>query len=267
MSINDEGFFSPDLDRYQRRIRADHPAYFELVKRANAFCQKVKSDLKIHKHDGQEILAACLFLKILEDVQGAVILLERGMLSQGRSLLRVAIEAFIILSKVCDSKAFVMAFLMVGEAERLKLANSIRESKGQAFEGIREKITDELLRELKEAVDTAEIKSEKVRKWAEDLKLTALYDSVYRLFSQDVHSMARSLENYLILDEREEFQSFRWGPYFQKDFSTELLEAVRLLLVSANLMDMLFNLNVDKEIKSLMEEMKILNETWVQTHG
>jgi hypothetical protein len=88
--INEEGYLSEHLEPYRQRIRAKHEPHYALAFEINKVCQSVKFQMHVHSRDGQEVLGAALFTKLLADVQAAVLLLERGLSSQARSLLRVA---------------------------------------------------------------------------------------------------------------------------------------------------------------------------------
>jgi len=121
MSFEDEGFLSRELDALREHILSNHAKHFDLAKRVNIFCQRAQARLKVYNRDPQQLTATCLMLKIFEDVQGALILLESGLASQSRSLLRVATEALIILAKVATSEEFFKAYVLTGERERLKL--------------------------------------------------------------------------------------------------------------------------------------------------
>jgi hypothetical protein len=96
--INEEGFLSEHLEPYRQRIRAKHQPHYELAFEINKVCQNVKFKMHVHSRDGQEVFGAALFIKLLADVQAAILLLERSLSSQPRSILRVAIEALIILA-------------------------------------------------------------------------------------------------------------------------------------------------------------------------
>jgi hypothetical protein len=81
--------------------------------------------MKIHNRDGKQLFAFCLLVELLNDVQAAVILFKKDMVSQGRSMLRVALESLIVLGKICESYEFVHAYVKIEERDRLKLVRSI----------------------------------------------------------------------------------------------------------------------------------------------
>jgi len=94
-----------------------------------------------HSKDAQEVCAVGLFLKITGDVEAATLLLERGLASQARSLLRVAIEGSIILAKICGQYEFAHAYAIVAEQERLKLVKGIKNNKHAGYDDLRTEFT------------------------------------------------------------------------------------------------------------------------------
>ncbi len=86
MSLDEQGFLSPEIEQYRERIRAKNQLSFQLVEDLNRFCQQTKYRLRIHNRDGQQLFAGCLLIKLLNDIQAAVILFERGLVPQGRSM-------------------------------------------------------------------------------------------------------------------------------------------------------------------------------------
>lgn len=187
MSLDEQGFLSPDIEQYCERIRAKNQLSFQLVEDLNKFCQQTKYRLVIHNRDGQQLFGGCLLIKLLNDVQAAVILFEKCLVSQGCSMLRIALESLIFLSKICESYEFVHEYVKIGERERLKLVRSIRSTSTNVFEDIKPELTDELLMKIEETLEGTECASNK-EQWARDLNLHHLYVGAYRLHSQDVHS-------------------------------------------------------------------------------
>jgi hypothetical protein len=247
LSLDDEGFLSPDISKFRDGIRAKHRAYFDLVERLNKFCQQTKYRLSVHNRDGQELFAGCLVIKLLNDVQAAILLLERGLVSQGRSMLRVALECLIVLAKICQSYDFVHAYIKVGEHDRLKFIRAIKQNPGRGFDFVRSDITEELIATIAQTIGATENRR-KVEQWAKDTGLSHLYDGTYRLFSQDVHSSPRAIDQYFMADERDDVIGFEWGPEAEKDLQAELLEAARVLVVGMSIVGELFQLNIKQDL-------------------
>ena len=83
-----------------------------------------------------------------------------------------------------------------------------------------------------------------------------MYDVVYRLFSQDVHTHPRLIEKYMVFREGGEVGQIGWGTGVGKDISTELIEAAKILLLAMDAIDHLFELQIKEEIKTFWKELQ-----------
>lgn len=256
MSVNESGFLSPEIELYRRSIRQRHAEYFNLVVRASQCCHAAKTKFQVHNKDGQKIFAVGLFLKLTTDVEAGTLLLERGLTSQARSLLRVATEGSIILAKICEQYEFARVYAIMAEQERLKLIKGIRND-GRAEHGkLRTRLTDSLVKSIEATVAGQPTKD--LKRWATDVNMAPIYLRQYRLFCADVHSGANSLTNFFILGAAGEVTGIKWGPELEDDCHGELLEAVRLLLTGLGLAAKLFKVDVDNEADPIYEEYKRL---------
>jgi len=258
MSINDQGFLSPEIEGYRARFRESHVPYFDFVDRVSHFCHQTKFKIKAHSRDGQEIFAVGLFIKVMQDVEAGVLLLERGLVSQAASLLRIGLEALIILGKVCQSNGFVEAFIRIGERQRLRIVRAMRSNPAEAFDVIRGDLTDNLIEHIVDLIGDA--KDETVQQWSQDIGLSALYDGQYRLFSSEVHSRPRSLERYVDLSDVGELQDIRFGPDLNENLRPELLEAARILITAMAFLNTLFELGIENDIVTFTTELARLDE-------
>lgn len=256
MSIDESGFLSPEIEVYRQKIRQQYAESFDLIERASRCCHASKTKFVVHNLYGQEVCAVGLFLKIIGDVEAATLLLERGLTSQARSLLRVAIEGTIILAKICEQYEFAYVYGIVAEQERLKLIKGIKNDKLTGYENLRREFTDSLIESIEETV--AGQPTANLRQWATDVNMAPIYAGPYRLFSADVHSGAASLSKFFIMDEAGVIKTINWGPELVDNCQAELSEAVRLLLTILSLANKLFKVDVDTEADKIWEEYKQL---------
>jgi hypothetical protein len=256
MSIDELGFLSPEIDLFRRKNRERYGEFFVLIERAGRCCHAAKTKFQVHNRDGQEVFAVGLFLKVTADVEAATLLLERGMVSQARSLLRVGIEGSINLAKICEAYEFAHAFAIVAERERLKLIRGIKNDERAGYERLRAEFTDSLVKEIEATVEGKPTSN--VRQWATEVNMAPIYAGPYRLFSADVHSGAQSLRNFFILDQAGEISGINWGPELEGDCRAELLEAARLLIAALALANKLFKIEVSKEADPIFAEYKRL---------
>lgn len=259
MGLDDEGFLSKEAENAIELIRGKHKRHFELLWRVNKYFQNLKYRLSVFSKDGQQVISTCLMIKLLNDIQGAVLLLERGLGSQARSLIRVGVEALIVLGNVCNSAEFFQIYVYAGEKERLKLMRAIKKSTSPALEDVKAHITEEMIDEVSKEITEANVKKERIEEWATQAKLEGLYDGAYRLFSQDIHSTPRAIECYLETDEAGEPTTFSGGPETEKDFGAELIAVIMLMLEGMEYINHLFGLNIKDELEKFRSELVSVN--------
>lgn len=83
-----------------------------------------------------------------------------------------------------------------------------------------------------------------------------MYDIVYRLFSQDVHTHPHVIEKYISFREDGEVGQIGWGPWIGEDIRPELFEASKILLLTMDAIGHLFELQIQQQIKSFWVEIK-----------
>jgi hypothetical protein len=257
MSLNDDGFLSEDIVEYQRKIRGHYAKYFDMIHRVNVFCQQKKFDLSIPSHDGQKIIAAGLMVKLLNDMQAAILLVERGLGVQAGILIRTGVETLIILSNVWRFDDFWRSYVYSDQSIRLKLSRAIQSNKSVAFDEVRPYITPEIISQLDQEIKDKGITEEKVIELAKRANLMALYDAHYRIFSQNVHSSPRIIEKYCLFDQNDEPTELKWYPQIE-GIEGELTSIPRIMLLGVAATSGIFGLNLDEDIARLSAELKIL---------
>lgn len=256
MNVDELGFLSPDLSKHREVLRNKYAAHFGLIEKTVAFCHATKYKLQVHNRDGQEVFAAGLFLKLIGDTEAAVLLLERGIGSQARSLLRIALECSINLANICKTDEFLKAYILISERERLKLIKGIKGSKSADFIEFKKTLADELIEEIQERLKGhPEVK---IKGLAENVGMEDFYNAQYRLYSADVHSAPISIETLFEYDADDQIRGFDWGPRVQEDFRPELIESVRLLITGLKLVSEVFDVNIASEVTELLSEFQRL---------
>jgi hypothetical protein len=250
MSIDEAGFLSPEVAKFREQIRIRWAEYFALAEKAGRLFHAQKFRFNVHNADPQEIFAVGLLLKLAGDIEAASLLIERGMYSQGRSMLRVAIECDITLAKVCESFEFGQAYATVAEQARLKLIKGLR--KIDVYPQVKAAVTDEYVIELSDRLKGKPEK--KLEQWASDAKMDGIYQGPYRLFCGDVHSDASSLSRFFSVNEAEEITGIEWGPLKREDCRAELLEVTRLYLGAMERTSKLFEVPRPEEATTVLRE-------------
>ncbi len=256
MSLDELGLLSPDVANHRVMFREKYAAQFALIEKAVRCCHATKYKLQVHNKDGQEVFSAGLFLKLLADTETAVLLLERGIASQARSLLRIALECSITLANICKSEEFLKAYILISERERLKLIKGIKASSSPDFNEFKSTLADDLIQEIKERLKgQPEVN---VKGLAKNVGMEDLYNAQYRLYSADVHSAPNSIEALFDYDPKDQIRGFNWGPVDDRDLRPELVESARLLITGLKLIAGVFAVDVASEVAELIAEFQRL---------
>jgi hypothetical protein len=238
-------------------ISSRWPEYFSIADKSLAICHSYRPQFHIHPDHPQKVYAVALFAKLLKDAEAALLLLRHGMASQARALLRVGIECEITLAKCCNDQEFYKAYLVAAEQERLRLLKGIRRIQSGEFDDVKEVISEENVMNLAETLRGAPEK--KLDQWASFVGLDSLYQTGYRLYSEDVHSVARCLPQFLKYDESGFFSEANWSPD-EFDVRAELTEVSRVALNGLGLIGSLFELSPDEPFKQHQAEHTRLEE-------
>ena len=111
MDFNEKGFLGTAIDEFSRSAQAQYVKFFELTRQINELAHALKFELQAHNRDHQEYLAATLFLRLLNGFQATVILGIKGLLFEGKVVLRSVIESLFILRLLCKEEGFALEYL------------------------------------------------------------------------------------------------------------------------------------------------------------
>lgn len=98
--FKEEGFLSTAMSKYSQQCRKQYAEWFTLCESINKFSIHFTSKTAYHPDNRQECLAAAVFLRALSLFEGIVILIERGMVSEVKILLRALMEAVFALRAI-----------------------------------------------------------------------------------------------------------------------------------------------------------------------
>jgi hypothetical protein len=97
MSPLNQGFLSSTDGEVRREVLERYATWHTLLLRVNAQSVEAQHAADVNRDDSRSLLAAAHFARLLASVQGAVILLEHGLISQAKTLLRMALESLFAL--------------------------------------------------------------------------------------------------------------------------------------------------------------------------
>jgi hypothetical protein len=255
ISTEDEGFLSPAMSEWISRCRKQYDAWFVLYKDTNRLAHGMLDRLKPHAEDPRESIVALFFLRVLSHSQGAVVVVERGMISQAEVLCRCALEALFALAAIKAEEDTATALILADRYHQLDLLKAARkqaELKEQAGKKSGDKADlSSGIAELEQDLKQNPSPRLTTKDLAERAGLLEMYYSAYKLLSLSVHSNLRDLEQQLGLDAEGHIQTIWWGPN-PHGIDGILMAAAESLLRASALMADLFQID-GQNIKDLID--------------
>lgn len=257
MDFNERGFLGTAIDDFSKSVQTQYSKFFELSDQINELAHATKFGLQVHNRDMQEVLAATLFLRLLNGFQATVILGMKGLLFEAKVVLRSVFESLFILKLLCEKEDFALGYLGSSKVQSLKWMNIAHGSNDPNFESLRQYATPQVMEALKKEVKQHGYKKLEVEPIAQRAGLHHVYNTQYRLLSEQVHCLPISLDPFLVRDQEGEPSSFDWGPKHE-DLDFILFTNMQTLHTALVSVTRLFSVDKTGELKKINESLSAL---------
>lgn len=181
----------------QDEVRARYGNWRSLLMRVTASAVAAQYELAVHIEDRRELFAAALYARTISSCQGAVVLLEHGMIAQARCVLRSALETLFSLAAIAEKPELALRLAQAHDVERKRAATNILRWKHPALQAIAK---SELETGNLDAVLISEPASISTFDLAEAGGFEDWYRSLYMVLSWSVHGAAADLERHFAQD-------------------------------------------------------------------
>jgi len=138
MNIEEQGFLSPDIATFIDEHRAENRAWFDHAMDLNSIAQKVlmeipsmltRQSLAGAPSEAEYFLAALLFVRGLLSFQATILLIERGMVQDARTLARSCFETVFCFGALRKDPGFLEKFEKHGAYGKRVFADNLRKGK------------------------------------------------------------------------------------------------------------------------------------------
>jgi hypothetical protein len=205
MTIDEQGFLSPEIAAWIEKHRAEHRPWFTLAMNLNAAAHQLLLKIPL---DDEVFLLTLLFVRGLTSFQAAIILAERGMTQDARTVARSCFETVFCFGAVRQDQGFIEKFEKAAVHSKKTFANA-QLAGSSKLEPEAADILDQFLRDLAQTGEEGE-----PFVWKEVAKLAGLsgvYDVYYRGLSNDAaHPSLIALKRFW--DAKENNVTLRYGP-------------------------------------------------------
>lgn len=250
-----QGFLTEPFDDVRNIIREQYSDLRNLLLRLNKQCVAFQYVLNITRDNPRELLGSTLFVRVLSSTQAAIILLEHGLLSQAKTVLRSALESLFALAAIKEKPELASKIAESQNADKRKLADQILQWKNPELKkSITELIEEPTLTEIKDKhKKSPELE---VFKLAQDAGMEDYYRSTYLLLSFPAHSNMSDLISHLVTDDKGQIEAIINEPVIDGQefaWATAIEIEVRVAKAVAEIFDIEFPQlqNYEGELKTL----------------
>lgn len=256
--LEKHGFCGDQINDYKNEIRNKYRDCLELSFDTNTLCQTSMYELVVHNEDGREVVTSSLYIRSLNSYQAVLILAERGMIPQARSMARTMLESIFTLCAVCKSESLIDVYIDEDHKKRLKLIEKFRQFHGGEFppEYSPEEI-EELREELRAKYPDGKIRMRTTEQWAKDADLEDWYLTVYALLSDSVHTKVSDLERHLAIGEDGKVTEMLWGPD-PEGIEDVLYASVEAMTIALDHVCKIFDVDRKSDLDTITKRLKRL---------
>jgi Family of unknown function (DUF5677) len=147
MSLETDGYLSPDINNWVTQHRAEHGSWFALADRLNRAAQRLMLAI-VPNGDRQALLVLLFYVRALSSFQGALILAEHGMTVEARTLARSCLESSFYLGAVSNDADFVDQLISSDTAHKKKVAQWLTSPEAAVTE-----LSEDQIKKLAEFLD------------------------------------------------------------------------------------------------------------------
>lgn len=261
MPFDEFGFLGSQINDISSQIYESNQDIFGLCHDLNHFAQKVKFEFSIDDNkNGQKVIAAILFIKIINGFQSTVLLFKHGLVSDAKVITRVTMETMFKLKAICDHDDAVREYIQSDNVMRLSLIKTInKELDLSIYSTIKKEITPEFIDSLERKNKDENLKEINTCNWAVKASLKNLYRTAYKVLSDDVHTNPRSLEQYTNEDVNGLLTTLECGPSTD-DLRPTLTTALITLLISLNSLCTLFSVKHEDELDQFETRIRFIQK-------
>lgn len=211
-SLPESGFLSPQVKNFRANVHEAHAPFVTLLYEASALATKLQHDIEIHRNSVAEACAAVLFARTIASLQATALLLEHGLPSQARTILRSSLETTFALCAIGNDSTVATEIVASHEADRRTVADRVLRWKHQA---LREAVAKEVNEQELQALLATKPKSVNHYDLAKRAGLEDWYLSIYTLLSFAAHGAISDLEHHAVVDDDGNVLEFKSEPELQ----------------------------------------------------
>jgi hypothetical protein len=245
-----EGFLSDEGVEGRKIFRKRFEAAFSLADELNRVALVKIREVKLGSADQAPFIIFLLTIRIIELFESIIILMERGILSSAKLLIRPLLEALFTLVAIDKDKSLVSKYFDTQDEAHLKLLKSSTQWKNEILKkAFKDSGLEAKYIQQKNKLSLSPPDSMKPIEWAKAAGLDDLYHSFYVQYSSYTHSNLSALRDHI--DSRDDnVLEASFGPSIE-DLYDHIRNAVSFTLIALAHMCLTFDLEIDSEIRNI----------------
>ena len=246
------GFLSTVVGNIREEVRQKYAAWIAIFDDVNILSVEYQHTIQIDPTDPTELYGAALFARTIASTQGAVILLEHGMLPQARAVLRTALETLFPLCAIVQKPQLTTKFLASHDADKRTVADRMLKWKDP---NLRAAVTDSTSPAELDGYLASKAKKLNVHDIAVEADMEDWYLTHYMLLSFSAHSAVHDLASHLVRDTQGLIVALKNEPEVDNQLATWTF-AIEIQLKALHSLSGLFKLDVTR-VEMLKAKFKI----------
>lgn len=254
-------FLGHSPDRVIAQIRRRAPSWFELAEEALTLCSGLLGRIRPRGNDGQRVLVAILYRRLVSSAEAVLLLAERGMHTEALVLRRSTMEALFVLGALWQQPELVSVYVDNDTHRRRDIYKNIRKASATVRNNLGSTLIiddlDPMIRDLDQQTKGKRYLS--VEQFAQAAGLHDHYLTDYCLLSEAAHHVARDLERNIGARTDDSIEAILWGPEREEPFRL-LFPTIDHLMMATFVMNKLFKLNIKRQLDQISAKSRVLSE-------
>ena len=250
-----DGFLSEAVREVRHEVHGKYATHVELLYSTNRHAVALQHALAIHPDKLEQALGAALYARTLASTQSSALLLEYGLPSQARTVLRAALESLFPLSAIGKQPDVASSLIASHDADRRTVADRIRRWKDPA---LRASIDSKVSEAELDAMSKGSGKPINVYELAKLADMEDWYLTLYTLLSFAAHTKVSDLDRHVLLDANGNAVEFQNEPDTSNQEAVWAW-AIEVQLAAMRSVSVIFSLDCEV-IESLSQRLRELAE-------
>ena len=199
-------FTGEDITDAMDKIFTDNEPFFEILAELGQATKLTIASKPIEANDATELVSSCLFTKSINTCEAIIRVCRAGCVSEAKALIRVLLEAAVILSFIEKDSANLQKYIDASKHEKIKRLQNIIKYPEYLGDLIADNEIEHLIalrKQIHTEIQNNKIAKKNIREWAAVAGMLETYIIAYDLFSEDVHIDPTALERYILKDEND----------------------------------------------------------------